>query len=89
MASDTYGKDIMESVIMAKILWQMKLSLLFTYIQKSVCKLQVCQYIDLKYIVLLLTSHSIKILVFKTSQGLLNWFKSKIKFTFDECYVEY
>ena len=79
MASDTYGKDIMESVIMAKILWQMKLSLLFTYIQKSVCKLQVCQYIDLKYIVLLLTSHSIKILVksfktldFKTSQGLLN-----------------
>ena len=80
MASDTYGKDIMESVIMAKILWQMKLSLLFTYIQKSVCKLQVCQYIDLKYIVLLLTSHSIKILVKsfktldfkKTSQGLLN-----------------
>ena len=79
MASDTYGKDIMESVIMAKILWQMKLSLLFTYIQKSVCKLQVCQYIDLKYIVLL-TSHSIKILVKsfktldfkKTSQGLLN-----------------
>ena len=27
MASVTYGKDIMASVIMAKILWQMKLSL--------------------------------------------------------------
>ena len=26
MASVTYGKDIMASVIMAKILWQMKLS---------------------------------------------------------------
>ena len=28
MASVTYGKDIMASVIMAKVLWQMKLSLL-------------------------------------------------------------
>jgi hypothetical protein len=28
MASVTYGKSIMSSVIMAKILWQMKLSLL-------------------------------------------------------------
>jgi len=27
MASVTYGKSIMSSVIMAKILWQMKLSL--------------------------------------------------------------
>ena len=80
MASVTYGKrNLWKVLLMAKILWQMKLSLLFTYIQKSVCKLQVCQYIDLKYIVLLLTSHSIKILVksfktldFKTSQGLLN-----------------
>ena len=26
MASVTYGKDIMASVIMAKVLWQMKLS---------------------------------------------------------------
>ena len=29
MASVTYGKSIMSSVIMAKILWQMKLSLDF------------------------------------------------------------
>ena len=28
MASVTYGKSIMSSVIMAKILWQMKLSLI-------------------------------------------------------------
>ena len=56
-----------------------RIKLIFTYIPKSVCKLQVYQYIDLKYIVLL-TSHSIKVLdksfktlVFtKTSQGLLN-----------------
>ena len=29
MASVTYGKSIMSSVIMAKILWQMKLSRIF------------------------------------------------------------
>ena len=32
MANVTYGKDIMASVIMAKILWQMKLSHLIKYL---------------------------------------------------------
>jgi len=30
MASVTYGKGIMASVIMAKVLWQMKLSQMYT-----------------------------------------------------------
>ena len=39
MASVTYGKSIMSSVIMAKILWQMKLSRSYKHISCSICEI--------------------------------------------------
>ena len=39
MTSVTYGKSIMSSVIMAKILWQMKLSRSYKHISCSICEI--------------------------------------------------